>query len=156
MSGPGAGTRDGAGARDVEGAQDVPGAPPDGHPPPGALAQVRRAVRHLRAVTTDDPEFRRQQRETELQTLRVGAVALVAGVVMAALRQQLSVPADRRTWHGTVLVAVPYEFRAPTPRRFVRSLWDPDDGRVLVPRVWGVGWSVNLAPLVARARAATG
>jgi len=35
------------------------------------------------------------------------------------------------------------------------SVWNPDDERIFVPSVYGVGWSINLARVVALYRAAT-
>jgi hypothetical protein len=44
---------------------------------------------------------------------------------------------------GRVL-GIPYDFRPPTARRIAHRWWNLLDGRVLVPRVWGAGWDVNL------------
>lgn len=34
----------------------------------------------------------------------------------------------------------PYDWRRPTAARARARLWNPDDPRVLTPRVWGWGW----------------
>lgn len=45
--------------------------------------------------------------------------------------------------HGT-FIFVPFEFRVPTIKRIQQRWWNPEDGRVLTPHVFGVGWSVNV------------
>lgn len=83
-----------------------------------------------------------------------GAVRLVsAGLAAVAVARELRKPKKERSWHGT-LGKVPYDFRTPSPKRIKRSLWAPDDPRVLVPRAFGVGWSVNFARLVDRIKQA--
>lgn len=42
----------------------------------------------------------------------------------------------------------PYDWRRPTKARMRARLWNPDDPRVLTPRVWGWGWDVNFYWLV--------
>ncbi len=76
---------------------------------------------------------------------RVVFVLLAALVSVAVLDQLGRAPADR-DWQGRVL-GVPYEFRPPTPARIRQRLWNPDDERVVVPHIWGVGWTVNLYQL---------
>ena len=39
---------------------------------------------------------------------------------------------------------VPYDFRFPTIERIKQRWWNREDPRLLTPRVFGVGWSVNL------------
>ncbi len=47
---------------------------------------------------------------------------------------------------GTIL-GVPYDIRRPTMERFRERMWNPDDPRVIVPRVFGAGWDINLGRL---------
>jgi hypothetical protein len=84
-------------------------------------------------------------RRPTLDTI-LASVGLV--VVALAVVSELRRSPQLRTWHGTVLGVVPYDFRRPTFRRVHDALWSPDDDRILVPRALGVGWSVNLARLV--------
>lgn len=77
------------------------------------------------------------------------AVATIA-VTVTAIRRQRALPPEERTWHGTVDVPVPYDFRLPTVERITHDLWRPEDTRVFVPRIFGVGWTVNLARLLRR------
>lgn len=74
--------------------------------------------------------------------LRAGALALTR----AALLQVLRTPADQRTWQGGVRGAVPYDFRRPTLARLRERMWNPDDERLVMPQVFGVGWTVSGRP----------
>ncbi len=69
---------------------------------------------------------------------------LVWATVAAAIYQELRKPPTLRTWHGTVVGAVPYDFRVPTLERLKAAYWDPDSDVVFSERVFGVGWAVNL------------
>jgi Family of unknown function (DUF5808) len=44
-------------------------------------------------------------------------------------------------------LGIPYDLRFPTPARIKEKMWNPDDPRVIVPRVFGAGWTVNFATL---------
>ncbi len=72
----------------------------------------------------------------------LGMVALAL-----ALYQELRKQPEERTWQGAVAGFVPYDFRMPTLDRVKERLWNPQDRRVLVPTVFGVGWAVNFASL---------
>lgn len=83
------------------------------------------------------------------------AVSLVTtGLAIAAVVKELRLPADERTWHGTVAGFVPYEFRIPTVERVKERLWSPDYPHILVPHIFGVGWTVNAGRVVALVRGA--
>jgi hypothetical protein len=75
------------------------------------------------------------------------AVALVGAAIAKELRRQ---PAER-TWTGRV-AGLPYDFRPPTPGRFRREFWDPENHALLTPHAFGVGYGVNLARVVGLAR----
>jgi len=55
--------------------------------------------------------------------------------------------------YGKIL-GVPYDFRIPTPSRIKERMWNPDDPRVITPRVFGAGWTINFATLREKNRAA--
>ena len=88
-------------------------------------------------------------------TKRKGGPSLVqlvtAGLAVAAVVQELRLPPDERTWHGTVAGFVPYEFRMPTVERIKERVWDPEGG-LISPHVFGVGWTLNLGRAVALVR----
>jgi len=67
------------------------------------------------------------------------------GLVVLAVVEQLRRPAGHRTWNGTVIGFVPYDFRRPTVERMRSRWWNPEDDRLFVPQVFGVGWTINLA-----------
>lgn len=70
------------------------------------------------------------------------------GLVVAAVVTELRKPAGQRNWQGQVAGVVPYNFRPA-----VGSGTRPEPGpgkrdKVLVPRSFGVGWSVNFPAVV--------
>jgi hypothetical protein len=69
---------------------------------------------------------------------------LIAGAVAAAIYRELQLPPEQRTWQGRLFGFVPYDFRLPTPARFVRAWWNPGTDRLFNDQPFGVGWSVNL------------
>jgi hypothetical protein len=71
-------------------------------------------------------------------------VALVVGGAVAF-------GATRRQKVGT-FAGIPYDWRLPTASVIRERFWNPGDPRVLTPKVFGWGWSINLAALVARLR----
>ena len=82
-------------------------------------------------------------------------LSLVAtGLTAAAVVKELRLPAEDRTWHGTVAGFVPYDLRVPTLARVKEGFWAPDNPKLLVPQVFGVGWTVNAGRVVALARGA--
>jgi Family of unknown function (DUF5808) len=66
-------------------------------------------------------------------------VAVLAAAVIDAVRN------DRN--HGELFGVIPYDFRFPDIERAKRQTWDPQSTRILTPRTFGVGWSVNLGRL---------
>lgn len=77
----------------------------------------------------------------------MGLVGLALTAV--AIAQELSRPRAERSWEGRVLGVVPYDFRPPTVSRLRASVWQPESERWLLPRSFGVGWSPNLARILA-------
>ena len=72
---------------------------------------------------------------------------IVAILVVMAVREQLSLPPEERTWYGTVL-GIPYDFRLPTLERIRAAFWNKDTSDVLVPQPFGMGWTINFYPLL--------
>jgi hypothetical protein len=71
----------------------------------------------------------------------------IAALMGLAIRQQLRMPPEERTWHGT-LYGIPYDFRRPTIERLRETFWNKETARVLVPTAFGMGWSINFYPLI--------
>lgn len=80
--------------------------------------------------------------------LTLVAIALTAAAVVKELRT----PKEERSWHGKIASVVPYELRVPTLARARERLWNPDAENVVGPRVFGVGWSLNLGKATAMVR----
>ena len=73
---------------------------------------------------------------------------VVIVLVALALRDQLRLPPEERTWHGKIAGRIPYDFRRPTMERIRAAFWNKDTSQILVPQPFGVGWTVNLYPLL--------
>lgn len=76
---------------------------------------------------------------------------LAAAIAIAAVIKELRLPKEERTWHGAIAGFVPYDFRKPSVERIKRTFWDPD-GRIVVDRPFGVGWTVNVGAVVGKIR----
>ena len=74
------------------------------------------------------------------------------GLATAAVVKELRLPAEERTWHGTVAGFVPYDLRVPTVGRVKERLWSPDNPHIFVPHIFGVGWTVNAGRVVSLVR----
>lgn len=83
------------------------------------------------------------------------AVGVVAGLAVVAVGQELTKAPDQREWKGTV-GGVPYNFRLDEWPEIANEYWNPESGHILVPHAIGLGWGVNFAALVTRARALLG
>jgi hypothetical protein len=82
---------------------------------------------------------------------RAAHLARLLGIAVTtwAVVQELRTPREARTWQGRVGGLVPYDFRPPTGARARERLWNPAESQLLVPTVFGVGWTLNTARLVA-------
>jgi len=74
----------------------------------------------------------------------------LAGVTIfaAAIVTELRLPPEQRSWHGEVFGFIPYDLRIPSGNRLFETLWSPHNPRILVPTLFGVGWSINVAGLL--------
>ncbi len=87
------------------------------------------------------------KKKKRVNPLNFVAGAAAASLLGGALAQQLRRPLSERTWHGTI-ARVPYDLRPPTADKLRDTFWNKNTARVLVPQAFGVGWTVNLYPLV--------
>ncbi len=71
-------------------------------------------------------------------------------IVAVAVANELRKPAAERSWHDRLGGVVPYDFRPPTWTRLKQTLWNPASDQILVPQVFGVGWSINVGGLAGR------
>ncbi|WP_454855023.1 DUF5808 domain-containing protein [Promicromonospora soli] len=81
---------------------------------------------------------------------------ITLALTAAAVVKELRTPEAERTWHGKIASVVPYELRFPTLQRARERLWDPEAEHVVGPRVFGVGWTVNVGKVVAMVREKVG
>ncbi len=51
---------------------------------------------------------------------------------------------------GELFGVIPYDFERPTFAKVRERLWNPKSDDILVPQVFGVGWTINLAALKRR------
>jgi hypothetical protein len=77
--------------------------------------------------------------------LRTATMAAFAGAIITELR----LPPEQRTWHGKLLGFVPYDFRMPTPKRFMDAFWSPRSKQLFSDQPFGVGWAVNIPVAIA-------
>ena len=89
---------------------------------------------------------------TRLRTIRRIAALAALGLTAVAIIKELSKPAEQREWAGEVAGLIPYDFRPPTFERARSRWWNRDDERLIVPQVFGIGWTVNIARLAGIAR----
>ncbi len=75
----------------------------------------------------------------------IGLLATI--LVIAAIGEQLRLPPEERTWQGKIM-GIPYDFRWPTVERVREKVWNKDTSRILMPHVFGVGWTINFYPLL--------
>jgi hypothetical protein len=96
--------------------------------------------------STTAPDSKRR-RSGGMKPLKV----LAAVLAIIAVIKELRLPKQDRTWHGALGGFVPYDFRMPTLEKIKTTFWDPD-GAIVVGRVFGVGWTINLGALAAKVR----
>ena len=76
---------------------------------------------------------------------------LAAALAVAAVIKELRLPKGERAWHGALGGFMPYDFRMPTVEKIKRTVWNPD-GAIVVNKVFGLGWTINLGAIVAKVR----
>jgi hypothetical protein len=74
-------------------------------------------------------------------------LAAVAALTLASVARAFGSRDAEKT--GTVL-GIPYDWRRPTAARAKSRLWNPNEPRLFVPRVFGMGWDINFARLLGR------
>jgi hypothetical protein len=84
--------------------------------------------------------------------LRWFVAGAVVGLAAAAIGQELAKEPEERTWKGTV-AGIPYNFRLEDWAAIAGEYWNPESDAVVAPHTIGLGWGINVAALVRRARA---
>ncbi len=67
--------------------------------------------------------------------------------VAIAVTQQLQRPPEERTWYGKI-AGIPYDFRLPTVERIRNTFWNKDTSQIFLPQAFGIGWSINMYPII--------
>lgn len=83
--------------------------------------------------------------------MRGFVAGVVVGLAAAAIGQELAKEPEQRTWKGKV-AGVPYNFRVGEWPDIAGEYWNPESERILQPRAIGMGWGINFAAVVNRAR----
>ncbi|PKQ21354.1 MAG: hypothetical protein CVT66_00735 [Actinobacteria bacterium HGW-Actinobacteria-6] len=118
------------------------------------LSEVRRALATLPATERDeaileleanlraDVERRGGNPAAEHAALvDLGTPAEYAANVLEALGADVSPQPQGR------VLGMPYDFRVPTASSVMDRIWNPGDPRIIMPRTWGVGWTVNFGAI---------
>lgn len=74
-------------------------------------------------------------------------VATVLALTATAVSEQLGRPPGERTWQGDIF-GMPYDFRPVTEDRIRDRMWNPSNRSLLVPKVFGMGWTLNFYRLL--------
>ncbi|GHO83026.1 DUF5808 domain-containing protein [Dictyobacter formicarum] len=89
-----------------------------------------------------------KKRHKKTKRLVNGLIGLTVSALFGmAIVEQLSRPAEERSWQGNVL-GIPYDLRFPTRERLRNTMWNSETSRIFVPRAFGLGWDINLYPLI--------
>lgn len=78
------------------------------------------------------------------------AIGLGLLTVAAALTNEFRKPAAERHWHDRLLGVLPYDFRQPSWERVLHMVWDVQSNQIVVPQVFGIGWTINVGGLLRR------
>ncbi|MGO8949542.1 MAG: DUF5808 domain-containing protein [Ktedonobacterales bacterium] len=77
----------------------------------------------------------------KLNTFTAG---VIAGLVAAAIGQELAKEPGQRTWKGKV-AGIPYNFRLAEWSNIASEYWNPESNHIITPHVIGMGWGINFA-----------
>ena len=86
-------------------------------------------------------------RKKILSPRNIIGITLLLFLVGAAIAQQLQRPPEERTWYGKI-AGIPYDFRLPTVERIRDTFWNKNTSQIFLPQVFGIGWSINLYPII--------
>ncbi len=122
------------------------------------LAEVRSALRGLPARERDEAIAELEANLLADIERRGGNPAAVQAAIAdlgapeayaAAVAETYDVDVASPQPQGRIL-GMPYEFRAPTATSIMERMWNPGDPRILMPRTFGVGWTINFGAVAVR------
>jgi hypothetical protein len=73
------------------------------------------------------------------------AIAIGAGLLAAALVEELRKPGDERTWEGRIAGLIPYDLRVATRDGFREAMDRPEEARVVLGYRLGLPRAARLA-----------
>ena len=117
-------------------------------------------VAAVREALADVPAHEREEALAELESLlrtdaeRRGEAAAIEALgwprtYAKAIRMALTGDDEGPQPQGRVL-GVPYDFRGATTQRLSERIWNPADPRIFMPRLFGVGWTINFGALAVK------
>jgi hypothetical protein len=86
-------------------------------------------------------------RKKILSPRNIIGIILLLFFVGAAIVQQLQRTPEERTWYGKI-AGIPYDFRLPTVERIRDTFWNKNTSKIFLPQAFGIGWSINLYPII--------
>jgi hypothetical protein len=81
--------------------------------------------------------------------LNTFSAGVIAGLIAAAVGQELAKEPNLRTWRGKV-AGIPYNFRVAEWSDIAKEYWNPASDNIFTPHVIGMGWGINFAAVVSR------
>ena len=81
--------------------------------------------------------------------LNTFSAGVIAGLIAAAVGQELAKEPEERTWKGKV-AGIPYNFRLAEWGDIATEYWNPASDNIFTPHVIGMGWGINFAAVVGR------
>ena len=121
---------------------------------------IEQYVAAVRAALADVPSRDREEAVAELESLlradaeRRGERAAIEDVgyphaYARAIRIALTGEEEGARPQGRIL-GLPYDFRGANATRMAERMWNPADPRILMPRLFGVGWTFNFGAIAVR------
>ena len=104
---------------------------------------VRRLVRGVDAAYRDSVQA--DLRDWFTDHLDAGSTVADVEALAAAVGDATGGTGERRLFGG-----LPIDLHPPTAERVARTWWNPRDERLFVPRVFGLGWTLNVGAVAVR------
>jgi len=80
----------------------------------------------------------------------LGSPEAYATAMRDAARGSTTADDDDQTLPQGKILGMPYDLRGANTERIMRRLWNPADPRVFMPRMFGVGWTINFGALAVK------
>lgn len=122
------------------------------------LAEVRGHLTSLGASEREEAlreleSLLRAQAERSGEALAVAAVGdapTYAAGILEALRENDTADVDGSPVPQGTVLGMPYDFRGTSVDRISSRVWNPADPRIFMPRMFGVGWTINLGAIAVK------